>query len=259
MAITRWLLSFSSGILQRNVRDDIESKLTYLQFPNNMNVFVLSTGRCGSNTFARACQHIDNYSAGHESKMYGIRDRVKYPNNHVEIDNRLSWFLGRLDRRYGDDAFYVHLRRNRDDTAESLARRYNTGIMKAYKERIIWRADDAPTVSPLDVCKHFCDTVNSNINLFLKDKSRCMEFWLHSAGKDFREFWGRIRAEGDLSAALEEWNQKYNASEQEEAPDSKEATDKPSLMSRKSTSFPVRASRKVVRVVRKLPDFLRAA
>lgn len=237
----------------------LRPKRTPLQVLNDMNVFVLSTGRCGSNTFARASRHIDNFSAGHESRMYGIRDRVNYPNNHIEIDNRLSWFLGRLDRRYGDDAFYVHLRRDRDDTAESLARRYDSGIMKAYKERIIWRADDDPTVSPLDVCKHYCDTVNSNIKLFLKNKTRSMEFWLQSAEKNFREFWSRIGAEGDLSAALEEWNQKYNASDQGEAPDSKAATERPSLMSRKSTSFPVRASRKVVRIVRKLPDFLRAA
>ena len=32
-----------------------------------MRVFVLCTGRSGSTTFVRACQHIDNYTASHES------------------------------------------------------------------------------------------------------------------------------------------------------------------------------------------------
>lgn len=31
-----------------------------------MNVFVLCTGRCGATTFHRACEHIENYSAGHD-------------------------------------------------------------------------------------------------------------------------------------------------------------------------------------------------
>lgn len=191
--------------------------------------------------------------------MYGIRNRVKYPDSHIEVDNRLSWFLGRLDRRYGNDAFYVHLKRNREDTAKSLVRRYEGGIMKAYKERIIWRADDDPTVSPLDVCRHYYDTVNSNIELFLKGKPQSMEFRLESAKEDFREFWEQIKARGDLSAALREWSQKYNASDREQAPDSEEATDKPSLMSRKNTSLPVRAAHKAVRIVQKFPDFIRAA
>lgn len=224
-----------------------------------MNVFVLSTGRCGSNTFARACQHVNNFSAGHESRMYGIRNRVNYPDDHIEIDNRLSWFLGRLDRRYGNDAFYVHLKRDREDTAKSLARYYDGGIMKAYKERIIWRAGEDPTVSPLDVCKHYYDTVNSNIELFLKDKPRSMKFWLGSAEEDFREFWDQIEAEGNRSAALMEWGRSYNASDQENAPDPEQATDRPSLMSRKSSSLPARAVRKAVRIVQKFPDFVRAA
>lgn len=65
------------------------------------NVFVLCTGRCGSTTlFAQACQHIENYTASHESKIFLLGDkRLEYSQNHIEVDNRLSWFLGSLEKK----------------------------------------------------------------------------------------------------------------------------------------------------------------
>ncbi|MEW8461604.1 MAG: hypothetical protein AB2653_14955 [Candidatus Thiodiazotropha endolucinida] len=78
-----------------------------------MNIFILNAGRCGSTTFVQACQHISNYSAAHESRstLTG-KQRLSYPDNHIEADNRLCWLLGRLEREYGNDAYYVHLTRN---------------------------------------------------------------------------------------------------------------------------------------------------
>lgn len=212
-----------------------------------MNVFVLSTGRCGSTTFTRACGHITNFSATHESRFGSLRERLNYPDDHIEADNRLTWFLGRLDRQYGDKAFYVHLKRDREATAKSYAQRHESGIIRAYKERMIYKADDDPTVSPLDVCRHYCDTVNANIDLFLKDKGRSMEFRLESAEDNFREFWNRIGAEGDLSAALQEWGQKYNASDLEEDPEAE------------PSPLPIRVAKKAVRVMQKFPRFVRTA
>ncbi len=180
--------------------------------------------------------------------MGELRNRLDYPDDHIESDNRLSWFLGRLNRKYGDEAFFVHLKRDREATARSFTRRCEMGIIDAYRKEIIWRAEDDPTVDPLDVCRHFWDTVNSNIELFLRDKDS-MEFWLDSVEEDFQEFWERIGAEGDLSAALKEWSRKYNASDPEKAP--KKGVD--------LSYLPVRAAKKAARVVRKLPDFLRAA
>jgi len=99
-----------------------------------MNVFVLNTGRCGSTTFIKACNHITNFSCAHESRA-GIlgEEHFDYPENHIEADNRLSWLLGRLERAYGDDAIYVHLKRNENDTAHSFTLRYQAGIIKAYR------------------------------------------------------------------------------------------------------------------------------
>jgi hypothetical protein len=209
-----------------------------------VNVFVLSTGRCGSTTFARACGHIENYSAAHESRISRVQDRVRYPDDHIEVDNHLSWFLGPLDERYGDDAFYVHLKRNLEETAQSRrhreAQKIDPGLMWAYGQRLIWENDD---VELIDVCRHYCRTVNANIRLFLKDKSKTMTVRLESAREDFRRFWGRIGATGSLETALQEWERRHNRSEEIDV----------------QQSLPVRATKKVGRLVYKLPEFIKDA
>lgn len=176
-----------------------------------MNVFVLNTGRCGSTTFIKACQHLENFTAAHESLSSEIaRHRLDYPEHHIEADNRLSWMLGRLERAYGDRAFYVHLSRNREDTARSFARREGFGIMQAYREGILMGAGEA--ISAYDLALDYIDTVEANIQAFLKDKPRQMVFRLEHAQEDFRRFWQHIGARGDLEKALAEWAINYNAS-----------------------------------------------
>lgn len=210
-----------------------------------MNVFVLSTGRCGSTTFRRACNHIENYTSSHESNIGRLKGRLDYPDDHIEVDNRLSWFLGRLDDLYGDDAFYVHLRRDREATARSFLRRYNSGVIAAYRRKILTLIGRRS--NPLDVCKHYCDTINANISLFLKDKSNRMEFWLETAEDDFRAFWDQIGATGNFSEAVEEWSTKYNASD-------------PSDENSRDWGISIEGGiQKARRVVRKFPDFLRNA
>jgi hypothetical protein len=183
-----------------------------------MNIFILNSGRCGSTTFIKACEHITNFSAEHESRSGLLGDaHFDYPENHIEADNRLSWFLGRLDRHYGNRAFYVHLRRNDNDTAHSFAKRYSKGIIKAYRKKIL--AGLSGKSDPIDVCLDYCETVNSNIMLFLKDKTQKMEFDLGTATQDFIKFWEVIGAEGDLELAVSEFGKHYNASEKLEAND----------------------------------------
>lgn len=176
-----------------------------------MNIFILNSGRCGSTTFIRACSHISNYSARHESRCGLIgTERLNYPANHIEADNRLSWLLGRLDQKYGDDAFYVHLRRARDGTAESFARRSEFGIMQAYREGILLGLQGEPAAR--DIALDYLATVEANIDCFLKDKTHKMVFRLEEAQADFGDFWQRIAAEGNLPAALAEWQTRHNAS-----------------------------------------------
>ena len=162
-------------------------------------------------TFIKACEHITNFSSAHESRCDQLGDaRLAYPDNHIEADNRLSWFLGKLDKQYGDNAIYVHLKRNNNDTATSYAKRlFPGGIIPAYRKGILQHLpDDTPDLS---VSLDYCDTVNSNIELFLKDKTRKMEFNLENAKQDFKKFWAFIDAEGDLDSALAEFNIAYNS------------------------------------------------
>jgi len=176
-----------------------------------MNVFVLNSGRCGSTTFIKACQHITNFSAAHESLLEKIGgQRLDYPKNHIEADNRLSWLLGRLDKSYGDDAFYVHLKRRPQDTASSFAKRIDFGILKAYEQGVLMH--DTHQLPANDIASDYIETTNSNIELFLKDKTHKMLISLETVQTDFTDFWQRIGAQGNCDDALNEWRINYNAS-----------------------------------------------
>ncbi len=182
-----------------------------MQMAADMNIFILNTGRCGSTTWIEACRHIRNYSSGHESRAHLLGDqRLAYPDRHIEADNRLSWFLGRLDQRYGDRAFYVHLSREPEDTVRSFCRRMAFPIMQAYREGILLNADTGYRSE--DLARDYIDTVESNIALFLKDKHNWMAARLGSSKADFEIFWRAIDAEGDLAAALAEFDVRYNQS-----------------------------------------------
>lgn len=210
-----------------------------------MNVFILNTGRCGSTSFIKASRHITNYTSAHESRAGFVGEaHFKYPENHIEADNRLSWFLGRLDKVYGDNAIYVHLKRNPANTARSFTKRYEQKktIIRGYREfLLIGCPKDA---DPIEVSLDYCDTVNSNIEAFLKDKTRKMSFSLENAQEDFRRFWSLIGAEGDLAAALKEWEITYNATRQTPLAE---------------PPLPVRTAKKLRRIVTGLPTFLRQA
>ena len=208
-----------------------------------MNVFILNTGRCGSTTFSQACKHITNYSCTHESRIGMLgKERLDYPGNHIEVDNRLSWLLGRLDKKYGDDAFYVHLKRNESDTARSFTKRYTGGIIKAYRRGVMSLPEESYSMS---VSLDYCDTVNSNIDLFLKDKSKKITITLEHIDQGFTEFWNMINAEGDISAALAEYNKKYNATQQPEESNPKKLV--------------IRIADKLKRLVIKFPGYIKNA
>jgi len=176
-----------------------------------MNVFILSTGRSGSMTFAIACRHISNYSSSHEGRVHILGDKhFDYPNNHIESDSRLNFFLGRLDEEYGDDAIYIHLQRNLNDCVESWSRRHREfDIIKMWGHSVMVRCSDKENYKK--VAEDYVKTMNSNIRLFLKDKTKVMDFKLENAKQDFKKFWTFIKAEGDFSMAIKEWDIKHNA------------------------------------------------
>ena len=126
-----------------------------------MNVFVLCTGRCGSVTFSKAAQHAINFTAGHETRSHLLgAEHFAYPPNHIEVDNRLTWFLGRLHQAF-PDAYYVHLVRDSLAVARSFYLRYGRGIIGGYATGIMMSLpENAPKV---DVCLDYVHTVNENV------------------------------------------------------------------------------------------------
>lgn len=164
-----------------------------------MNVFVLSAGRTGTMSLEKACTHIDNYTCSHESRCTVTGPgRLHYPQHHIEIDNRLSWFLGRLHEAYGNNAIYIHMKRNPEKIAKSYAKRWNreTGIIRAYGYGILKRQEHQ-IGDPLEISRDYVETVNSNITNFLRDKSKTMVFELENASRDLERFWQLIQASGD--------------------------------------------------------------
>ncbi|HMQ47805.1 MAG TPA: hypothetical protein PKA00_10095 [Saprospiraceae bacterium] len=176
-----------------------------------MNVFVLCTGRTASVAFAKACEHIENFSASHESRVQFLgEERINFPDQHIEVDNRLSWFMGKLDEKYGKSAFYVHLLRDREATARSFMQRWEMkgSIIHAYAENILMGASGQGE----DICRDYVDTVNANIRHFLKDKPQQMTIHLEQIRPGFELFWQKIGAIGNLQAALAEFDAKHNPS-----------------------------------------------
>ncbi|ROT96122.1 hypothetical protein [Histidinibacterium lentulum] len=178
-------------------------------------ILVLNTGRCGSTTLARACGHLTSHTAGHEtlSHLTGPA-RLAYPEAHIECDNRLAWFLGRIEAEWGDRAAYVHLTRDPEAVARSFARRANPGILQAYRNGILlgaaWKRPDQPRI---EIARDYVATVTANITAFLARRAHVMALSLETLEEEFPRFLDWIGAEGDLGAAQAEIRLRHNASE----------------------------------------------
>lgn len=180
-----------------------------------MRVFVLSPGRSGSVTFAEACKHMTNFTTAHESRAADIgARRFEYADQHIEVDNRLTWMLGGLAAHEKPGDRYVWLRRDLKDVAASFLRRWTgtrrTGIIQAFAHAIIMQPDEWPEETRTDVARFYVESVEANIAEFVKDRNH-VTTWLGSQD-DFAEFWQWIGAEGDLTAALSTWATPHNLS-----------------------------------------------
>lgn len=174
-----------------------------------MNVFVLCTGRCGSMTFAHACKHATNFTAGHETRGHLLgAEHFAYPPNHIEVDNRLTWFLGRLGAAF-PDAYYVHLVRDPVAVARSFLLRWGRGgIIDKYADGILLHP---PSKDRLAVCRDYVETVTARVQQFLRDRPH-MVIDIDRAKASFYGFWRTIGADGNIEAALAEFDIRYNDS-----------------------------------------------
>src|SRR5205085_1979430 len=105
----------------------------------------------------------------------------------------LAFYLGRIDERFGDEAFYVHL--TRDPAAESWAKRFVISpMMSSYRRGMI----GSEAVSRRDAAREMVETATANIRHFLKDKTRVVRVRIEHAEEDFPGFWDLVGAEGSL-------------------------------------------------------------
>lgn len=175
------------------------------------NIFVLSAGRVGSEILSKALSHANNYTVGHET------DRAKdfsYPDYHIEIDNRLAWFLGDLDEIYdSNETLYVWLYGNRHNQTISLSRRYNHShsIMRAFGDGILMGA----VKKKLDIAVKYVECVEDNIQYFTSGKEN-VAYVDSSNTYSFRNsvhtLWADARMCGDYDACMDELSKFYNAS-----------------------------------------------
>ena len=182
------------------------------------NVFVLGTGRCGSVAFAEACAHLSNFTSGHETRARLVgSDRLDYPQQHIEVDHRLSWFVGPLTQRFDDrQTLYVHLLRDRDSVVDSWVRRWDSpfraSLIRAFGHGIVMRTEDWTDTDIRTVCEAYVDTVRANVDEFISRRDG-IRIAIEDCDTEFPHFAHRIGASGDLDAAIAEFGRRHNASE----------------------------------------------
>ncbi len=149
--------------------------------------------------------------------------------------------------------FYVHLKRSDAETARSFTKRYSFGIIKAYRDNGILTGLPEDT-DPFAVALDYCDTVNSNIDLFHKDKTHKIVIELNDVEQGFAEFWRRIGTEGDFNAALFEFSVKHNQTTIHH----ERIFNGPGSRGPNRNNLIARASSKIKRAIGNFPGYLRA-
>lgn len=163
-----------------------------------MRVFVLTTGRSGSTTLYHACQHIENYTVQHEGATHWMKD------NHITIDNRLSFRLGHLQQWHDDKCFYFHLIRDVVKTAKSFQNRLGDyDISQAWAKQVLMKPEKT-----YETCLDYVLTTNANIQLFLKDKPHEI---INLNRKGIETMYDKIGVIGNINKSLQELKIKYNA------------------------------------------------
>ncbi len=209
-----------------------------------MRVFVLTTGRAASKTFAKACGHIKGMTAAHESRAEMLSDRLVYPDQHVEVDNRLVWFLGSLDRLYRDtETHYVFLKRDRAKVSESYLRRWfvRQSLVRGFYHSILMRKGDPSPDERAIACDLCIETIEDNIDFFLRGRQNVSVVNVETLRADFATFIERAGVKCDLERAFAELDVTTNLNR----------TDTGHRRSLK------RSLRKLTRAIRNFPEYFR--
>lgn len=182
-----------------------------------MRVFCLNTGRCGSVTFARACSWMGNYTSGHETKASRVvgRERVQFPDHHVETDFLLIWYAGLLAETYDDaDTVYVHLHRDPEQVAQSYFNLWREEVrwsmMQAFGHAMVIHPEYYTDSEKLDVCRFYVETVEANIRQFLATRMHKVTIELDHPKSPFTWLWGYLEATGSVEKGLAEFDWGHN-------------------------------------------------
>ena len=180
-----------------------------------MRVFGIGAGRAGSVTFTLAMAKAGNYTTGHESHRGDFRamSSLDYPDSHVEVDNRLSWFLPALGEKYPDDVLWVHLRRDLEMQAISYSKRHTWkgALVLAYGHGLMQRGREYTDEELPEVALAMVTNITANVEAFCRDKPS-VDVWIEDPEPGFRHVWDMAHAQGDIEEALAQYQTKHNAS-----------------------------------------------
>jgi hypothetical protein len=188
-----------------------------------MNVFAIGTGRSGTKTFYEACKHITNFTVGHETRVSETGpDRIFYPDRHIEVDHRLTFFKGQLVYAHNPAyTHFVHVTRNHLDIEASWLKRTKIkgSMINTWPQAAFFRPD--PLTHPSAYAQHYVRATLADIEFFMwaygskygGDKIHTIRIDDEFSGEaSFRRFWRLIGAQGDMVAALETLKERHNAS-----------------------------------------------
>ena len=138
---------------------------------------------------------------------------MRYPPDHIEVDNRLAFRVGRLWQEYGcrSSTRWVVLGRDPSAVKASYERKWVLSFLRLAQCGITMQRQ-------CNTNEHVRDallTMRANIELLIRSQpaASVMRLRLERMPRDFEFFWQWIGAEGDRDAALAEWSVLHNAGE----------------------------------------------
>jgi len=198
-----------------------------------MRVFIVGTGRCGSVTFAKACEHLTNFTVEHE-RVFRQRDKLDWPDDHIAVEPSLWPLVPLLRQRYPtmllvhlmrmDRAAFIESYRTLDSPAFIGAKDYRIPESERPPEKANW--EGAPPVIDVwtachvgrpideDERRRFIGLYYDTVNAARRECRPSVTVRLEHAKEDWPEFLDRIHAEGNLAASLAEWYTKHNSRDQ---------------------------------------------
>lgn len=135
-----------------------------------MNIFIISPGRTATTHLASVFDGVSGFTSLHESRVehLDLKERLSFPINHIEADNRLIWFLQFLEDIYAETSCLVIVKRDTKKIVDSYSKRwFKTNILRAWTQGI----------HMLDIDVHSTQAVESYVDFCYKSLSLSIPKW----------------------------------------------------------------------------------